>query len=47
MTLPLELCGIIICPSTQRIPNKYTNITVLIFVYYSVSATYFEPAGLS
>jgi hypothetical protein len=43
----MSLCGIIAWPSTQRIPNKWTNITALTFVYYSVFATCFYLAGWS
>jgi hypothetical protein len=36
--------AVLLWPSTQQIPNKQTNVTVLIFVYYSVSATCFDTA---
>jgi hypothetical protein len=34
-------------PPIQQSPNKYTDIVVLMFLYYCVSATYFDPVGLS
>jgi hypothetical protein len=37
----------VVWQSTQQSMNKQTNIIVLTFVYYSVSAKYFDPAGSS
>jgi hypothetical protein len=35
-------CGINTLPSIQPSPNKQTNVIVLTFVYYSLSAAYFQ-----